>query len=177
VTGAPASASRPEASEFPPQPRYAARWGPLTLSLNEATLTAAARRLIGEIPELEDLTVHASPGELSISIVVRRFGVPLSARTALSQIRFKEGFLACVLDRVEALSFIPIPDAILRFLVKKAPPGLMTYDAADRILVVDVTPWTPSGLDLTLDRAEFGHGEVTLFFRAGCFDLGRILGR
>lgn len=176
MTGAPASASRSDVSEIPPQPRYAARWGPLTLSLDEATLTAAARRLIGEIPELEDLRVHASPGELSISIVVRRFGVPLSARTALSQIRFKEGFLACVLDRVEALSFIPIPDAILRFLVKKAPPGLMTWDAADRILVVDLNRWTPSGLDLTLDRAEFGRGEVTLFFRAGAFDLGRILG-
>jgi hypothetical protein len=144
--------------------------------LDEETLTAAARRLIGEISELEDLEVHASPGELSISIVVRRFGVPLSARTALSQIRFKDGFLAFVLDRVEALSFIPIPDAIVRYLVKKAPSGLMTYDAADRILVVDVRPWTPSGLDLTLDRAEFGRGEVTLFFREGQFDLGGILG-
>jgi hypothetical protein len=176
VTGVLASDSHTESSEIPSGPQYAARWGPLTLSLDEATLTAAARRLIGEIPELEDLTVHASPGELSISIVVRRFGVPLSARTALSQIRFKDGFLAFVLDRVEALSFIPIPDAILRFLVKRAPSGLMTYDAADRILVVDVRPWTPSGLDLTLDRAEFGRGEVTLFFRAGQFDLRRILG-
>ena len=177
MTGAPASISPPDASEIPPHPPYTARWGPVTLSLDEATLNAAARRLIGDIPELEALTVHASPGELSVSIVVRRFGVPLSARTALSQIRFKDGFLAFVLDRVEALSFIPIPDTIVRFLVKKAPPGLMTYDAADRILVVNAGAWTPSGLDLTLDRAEFGRGEVTLFFRAGRFDLGRILGR
>ena len=174
MTGAPAS--HPDAPHIPPRPKYAARWGPWTLSLDEATLTVAARRLIDEIPELEDLEVHASPGELSVSIVARRFGIALSARTALSQIRFKDGFLAFVLDRVEALSFIPIPDAILRFLMKKAPSGLMTYDAADRILVVNVTRWIPPGVDLTLDRAEFGRGEVTLFFQAGQLDLGGILG-
>lgn len=173
MTGAPAP-SRPD--EASPPPRHAARWGPLSLKLDEATLTALARRLIDAVPELDDLTVHASPGELSVTIVVRRFGVPLSARASLSQIRFKDGFLAFVLDSVEALSFIPIPDAVIRFLVEKAPPGLLTYDKADRILVVNANGWMPSGLDLTLDRAEFGKGEVTFMFAPGRFDLGRILG-
>jgi len=174
VTGAPAPDSG--SSETPPHPPYMARWGPLSLSLDEATLTALARRLIDAIPELDDLTVHAAPDELSVTIVVRRFGVPLSARASLSQIRFKDGFLAFVLESVAALSFIPIPDAGLRYLVEKAPPGLLTYDKADRILVVNANDWMPPGLDLTLDRAEIGRGQVTLKFSAGQFDLGRFLG-
>jgi hypothetical protein len=174
VTGAPAPDSRP--ADSPPHRPYTARWGPLSISLDEATLTALARRLIDAIPELDDLTVHAATEELSVTIVVRRFGVPLSARASLSQIRFKDGFLALVLDSVAALSFIPIPDAVLRYLVEKAPPGLLTYDKADRILVVNANDWMPPGLDLTLDRAEIGRGEVTLKFSAGQFDLGRFLG-
>jgi hypothetical protein len=148
----------------------------MTLSVDEKTLTALAGRVVDTIPELDDLTVHAEAGELSVTIVVRRFGVPLSARAAISQIRFKDGFLAFVLESVDALSFIPIPDAILGFLVEKAPPGLMTYYKTDRILVVNLNDWLPSGLEVTLDRAEFAKREVKLFFAPGRFDLTRILG-
>jgi hypothetical protein len=147
----------------------------VSLSLDEKTLTAVARQLAAEIPELDDLTVHASPGELSVTIVVKRFGVPLSARASLSQIRFKDGFLAFVVESVDALSFIPIPDAVIGLLVEKAPPGLLTYYKADRILVVNLNDRLPTGLEVTLDRAEFGRGEVTLFFTPGRFDLSRIL--
>ena len=133
--------------------------------------------MVDAIPELDDLSVEASLGELSITIVVRRFGVPLSARASVSQVRFKDGFLAFVLDSVEALSFIPLPDAILGFLIEKAPMGLLTYYKTDRILVVNVNAWLPSGFDLTLDRAEFLSREVKLHFAQGQFDLSRILGK
>ena len=174
MTGAPAPVSRP-AAENEPLPPFTARWGEIAFAIDDKSLTAIARRAIGEIAELDDLTFRAAPGELSVTIVVKRFGVPLSARAQLSQIRFKDGFLAFVLDSVDALSFIPIPDAIVGFLIDKAPPGLLTYYKADRILVVNLTEWMPSGLDLTLDRAEFARGEVRLFFPPGRFDMSRIL--
>jgi hypothetical protein len=175
VTGDPAAAiSRTPENE--PVPDLTARWSALSFSLDEKALTTLARRMAAEIPELDDLSVHAAPGELSVTVVVRRFGVPLSARASLSQIRFKDGFLAFVVESVDALSFIPIPDALIGILVEKAPPGLLTYYKADRILVVNVNEWLPTGLDVTLDRAEFGRGEVTLFVAPGRFDLSRILG-
>ena len=31
-----------------------------------------------------------------------------------------------MLEKVQALSFIPIPDQLLTYLVQKAPPGLLT---------------------------------------------------
>ena len=80
-------------------------------------------QLVERIPDLKDLKIEVSPGELSATIVVHRFGVPLSARATLSQLRLKDGFLAFVLDKVQALSFIPIPDQLLTYLVQKAPPG------------------------------------------------------
>jgi hypothetical protein len=70
----------------------------------------------------------------------------------------------------------PRPSLPDRSAPARAPPGLLTYDKADRILVVNTNDWMPSGLDLTLDRAEIGRGEVTLRFSAGQFDLGRFLG-
>ncbi len=162
--------------EIEPAADFTARWSAFSLSLDEKTLTAAARQAAASISELDDMTVHVSPGELSVTVVVRRFGVPLSARASLSQIRFKDGFLAFVVESVDALSFIPIPDALIGLLVDKAPPGLLTYYKADRILVCNANDWLPSGLEATLDRAEFGRGEVTLFLAPGRFDLSRILG-
>ena len=89
MTGAP-EAARSGTTETEPVAELTARWSALSLSLDDRTLTAVARQLAAEIPELDDLTVHASPGELSVTIVVKRFGVPLSARASLSQIRFKD---------------------------------------------------------------------------------------
>jgi len=174
VTSGPAAAPSRKA-EPPPPPELTARWSAFSLSLDEKTLTAAARQSAESIPELDDLTVHVSPGELTVTAVVRRFGVPLSARASLSQIRFKDGFLAFVVGSVDALSFIPIPDVLIGMLVEKAPPGLLTYYKADRILVVNVNEWLPSGLEFALDRAEFGRGEVTFFLNPGRFDLSRVL--
>lgn len=175
MSPAPAAVAQPKNAASPPHPPYTARWGAWTLSLDEKSLTAFARRFVDAIPELDDLAVHVAPGELSVTIVVRRFGIPLSARASLSQIRFKDGFLAFVLESVDALSFIPIPDAIIGYLVEKAPPGLLTYYKTDRILVANLSGWLPTDLDLTLDRAEFEKHEVKLFFSPGEFDLSRIL--
>jgi hypothetical protein len=174
VTGGPAAASS-RTPDPPSVPELTARWSAFSLSLDEKTLTVIARQAAESIPELDDVTVHVSPGELSVTLVVRRFGVPLSARASLSQIRFKDGFLAFVVESVDALSFIPIPDALIGLLVEKARPGLLTYYKADRILVVNANDWLPSGLEFALDRAEFGRGEVTFSLMPGRFDLSRIL--
>ncbi len=156
-------------------PACSARWGALTISLDEKTLTSIARKLAEQIPELVDLRVHVAKDELAVTLVVRRFGVPLSARATLSQLRFKDGFLAFVLERVDALSFIPIPDAFVGYVVEKAPRGLLTFYREDRILVVNLNDWMPPGFDLTLDDAIFLDGEVRLQFGPGSFDLTEIL--
>ena len=174
MTPGPAAVSSRK-SDFEPAADFTARWSGFSFSVDARTLTALARQVVEHVPELDDLTVQVSPGELTVTVVIRRFGVPLSARAALSQVRFKDGFLAFVVESVDALSFIPIPDAVIGRLVDKAPPGLLTYYRADRILVVNVNEWLPTGLDVTLDRAEFGRGEVTFFLSPGRFDLSRIL--
>lgn len=156
-------------------PSYSARWGALTLCFDEQTLTAIARKLVPRIPELLDLRVHVKKDELSVTIVVRRFGVPLSARASLSQLRLKDGFLAFVLEHVDALSFIPIPDALLGHVIERAPRGLLTFYKEDRILVVNLNDWMPPGLDLTLESSDFRDGEAHLRFGSGYFDLTEIL--
>jgi hypothetical protein len=172
-----AAASKSGTPDMAPPAPFTARWSAFTLSIDDQSLTAFARRFLGAIPDLDDLTFRAIPGELSLTIVVRRFGVPLSARASLSQIRFKDGFLAFVVDSVDALSFIPIPDALIGFLVEKAPPGLLTYYKADRILVARLEPWLPPGLDVALDRAEFGDHEVRFVVTPGTFDVRGLLGK
>jgi hypothetical protein len=169
------------ARALPPPPEapdgHRVAWSGLGLTLNERTLNALVRRAVEEIPELNDLKVEVSRGELAVTLVVHRFGVPLSARAAVSQLRLKDGFLAFVLDRVQALSFIPIPDQLLTYLVQKAPPGLLTYYPEDRIMVVNLSEWMPAGVDLSLERTEFGDGALTLHFAPGSYDLTPVLER
>src|SRR5262249_19831868 len=140
------------ARELPPteEPGFRVRWSGLSVSFDERTLNALVHRLVDRIPDLQDLRIRVAPGELAATLVVRRFGVPLSARASLSQLRLKDGFLAFVLDRVQALSFIPIPDQLLTYLVQKAPAGLLTWFREDRIMVVNLNDWMPGGIVLSL---------------------------
>jgi hypothetical protein len=151
------------------------RWSGLSVTLDERTLNAIVHRLVDRIPDLEDLKLRVTPGELAANLVVHRFGVPLSARATLSQLRLKDGFLAFVLDKVQALSFIPIPDQLLTYLVQKAPPGLLTWYRDDRIMVVNLNDWMPGGMDLSLERTAFAEGALTLHFAEGSYDLSALL--
>ncbi len=167
---------RAAAETLPPEGEgLKVRWRGLALTFDETTLNRLVARLSESIPDLQDLKVHVRPGELSATLVVHRFGVPLSAKATLSQLRFKDGFLAFVLDKVQALSFIPIPDQLLSYLVQKAPPGLLTYYADDRIMVVNLSRWIPPGIDLSLERTVFEEGALTLQFGDGSYDLGPFL--
>ncbi|HYT31201.1 MAG TPA: hypothetical protein VEO37_01300, partial [Thermoanaerobaculia bacterium] len=146
---------------------YRVRWSGLSLTFDEKTLNALVTRVAERIEDLKDLRIEVSSGELAANLVVHRFGVPLSAKATLSQLRLKDGFLAFVLDKVQALSFIPIPDQLLSYLVAKAPPGLLTYYPQDRIMVVNLNDWMPPGVDLSLERTVFQRGALTLHFAAG----------
>jgi hypothetical protein len=157
------------------QAGYRVRWSGLSLTFDEKSLNALVNRLVERIDDLKDLRVEVAPGELAATLVVHRFGVPLSAKAILSQLRLKDGFLAFVLDKVQALSFIPIPDQLLSYLVAKAPPGLLTYYAQDRIMVVNLNDWMPPGVDLSLERTVFERGALTLHFAAGSYDLTQVL--
>ena len=168
------------ANPLPPPPAesdgYRVRWSGLTLTFEEKTLNALVGQLVEKIPDLKNLEIQVSPGELAATLVVHRFGVPLSAKATLSQLRLKDGFLAFVLEKVQALSFIPIPDQLLTYLVQKAPRGLLTYYPADRIMVVNMNDWLPPGMDLSLEKTVFEKGALTLQFASGSYDLSDLLG-
>jgi hypothetical protein len=169
-----AAAPRPAT---PPEEQDArVRWSGLSLTFDEQTLNAIVHRLVDRIADLQDLRVRVTPGELAATVLVHRFGVPLSAKASLSQLRLKDGFLAFVLDKVQALSFIPIPDQLLVYLVRKAPPGLLTYYREDRIMVVNLNDWMPPGIDLSLERTTFEEGALTMQFAPGSYDLSEVLG-
>ena len=141
------------AEALPPPPDesgHRVRWSGLSLIFDERTLNALVTQFVDRIPDLKDLRIAVTPGELAATVVVHRFGVALSAKATLSQLRLKDGFLAFVLDKVQALSFIPIPDQVLHYLVQKAPPGLLTYYPDDRIMVVNLNDWMPPGADFSL---------------------------
>jgi hypothetical protein len=158
------------------EPGFRVRWSGLAVSFDERTLNALVHRLVDRIPDLQDLRIRVARGELSATLVVRRFGVPLSARACLTQLRLKDGFLAFVLDRVQALSFIPIPDQLLTYLVQKAPAGLLTWYREDRIMVVNLNDWMPPGADFSLERTDFEEGTLTLHLAPGSYDLTEVLG-
>jgi hypothetical protein len=154
---------------------FQVRWSGLSVTFDERTLNALVHRLVDRIPDLQDLRLSLDNGELMASVTVRRYGVPLSARATLTQLRLKDGFLAFVLDKVQALSFIPIPDQLLAYLVQKAPAGLLTWYPEDRIMVVNLNDWMPPGVDLSLERTQFDPGALTLHFAPGSYDLADLL--
>ena len=93
----------------------------------------------------------------------------------MTQLRLKDGFLAFVLEKVQALSFIPIPDQLLIYLVQKAPEGLLTWYRDDRIMVVSLNDWMPPGIDLSLEKTIFEKEALTLQFASGSYDISGFL--
>jgi hypothetical protein len=172
----PDAAAKPLPPPPPDSEGYRVRWSGLSLTFDDRTLNALVAQLVDRIPDLKDLKIEVSPGELAATLVVHRFGVPLSAKATLSQLRLKDGFLAFLLERVQALSFIPIPDQLLTYLVQKAPAGLLTYYPEDRIMVVNLNDWMPPGIDLSLEKTIFRKGALTLQFAEGSYDLSDLLG-
>jgi hypothetical protein len=154
---------------------FQVRWSGLSVTFDERTINALVHRLVDRIADLQDLHLEVSNGELTANLTVHRFGVPLSARATLTQLRLKDGFLAFVLDKVQALSFIPVPDQLLGYVVQKAPTGLLTWYPEDRIMVVNLNDWMPPGIDLSLERTQFDPGALTLHFTPGSYDLSDLL--
>ena len=76
---------------------------------------------------------------------------------------------------MQALSFIPIPDQLISYLVQKAPHGLLTYYGDDRIMVVNLAQWMPPGIDLSLERTVFEERALTLQFGDGSYDIEPFL--
>ena len=153
----------------------AARWDPVTVRLDAPTLTSIARKVAEGIPGISGVTVHLSPGEMAVSLTVKRYGVGLSARAILSKMRFRDGLLAFILERPQALSFLPVPESVVAALVERARPGLVTYYREDRILVVNLADWMPPGLDVALESVEILAGEAVFHFAPGSMDLTEIL--
>lgn len=154
---------------------FQVRWSGLSVTFDERTLNALVHKLVDRLEDLQDLRVSVANGQLTADLTVHRFGVRLSARATLTQLRLKDGFLAFVLDKVQALSFIPIPDQLLSYLVQKAPAGLLTWYPEDRIMVVNLADWMPPGIDLSLERTQFDPGALTLHFAPGSYDLSELL--
>lgn len=169
ATAAPLSPPASESEE------HRVRWSGFSLTFEEKTLNALVKRVAAAVPDLKDLKIHVLPGELSATVTVFRFGIPLSAKATLSQLRLKDGFLAFMLEKLQALSFIPIPDQLLTYLVQKAPKGLLTYYPQDRILVVNLNDWMPRGVDLSLEATVFERGALILQFAGGSYDLAGLL--
>ncbi|HEX9286987.1 MAG TPA: hypothetical protein VF999_06945, partial [Thermoanaerobaculia bacterium] len=67
-------------ASIPPEPRedLRVRWRGLALTFDEPTLNRLVARLADRIPDLQDLEVHVTRGELAVTLVIHRFGVPLS---------------------------------------------------------------------------------------------------
>lgn len=167
------------AEPLPPPPsepdEHRVRWSGFSLTIEEKTINALIGRLVGTIQDWKDLRVQIAPGEMTATLAVSRYGIPLSARATLSQLRLKDGFLAFMLEKVQALSFIPIPDQLLTYLTQKAPPGLLTYYPQDRIMVVNLSDWMPRGVDLSLEATVFKKEALTLQFAGGSYDLSDLL--
>jgi hypothetical protein len=78
------------------------------------------------------------------------------------------------IDRVRALSVLPVPGGLLERLVEKAPAGLVAFDPATRLLEIDLGSWLPLP-ELSSEEAELRPGELILRLRGGAAELAQIL--
>lgn len=155
-------------------PSLSVRWEGLVVVLDTMTINAILKRVIERVPEVHSVTVEAEDGRLCLTMRIKR-GVTVPAKAYLSSFRLKDGFLGFHVSRLTAFGFLPVPDWILRRIVRGLPAGFAFYYPLGRVFVVNLSSVLPSGLSLQIRQVVCEESEVRVYFGPSQYRLDRLI--
>jgi hypothetical protein len=168
---------RSEPTDFPPTvdlPSLSVRWDGLALAIDATTLNAIAKKAIRNVPRIEEILVEPENGRLGLTIRVRK-GVPILFRSHLESLRFKDGFLGFAVADLTVFGFLPVPDWVLRKIVRRQPEGRAFFYPKERIVVINLGPFLPPELSVHVREVVCENGEMRFVFGPCQYRLDRVI--
>lgn len=147
--------------------RPLASWEPFTLRVDkEVMLTFLRRMLVAKAPQIRDLELSGSGDRLLLRLSLRLGPVCFKAEVELEELRLKGGFFGCRLRSLRGPLHLAVPSILLRTLFRRLPLET-TWDPSERVLLVDLRPILPGGLDVNVQDVELANGILAISLGEG----------
>jgi hypothetical protein len=107
----------------------------------ELARRGSAIRRVGVTGEGEVVEIH---------LEVALKGLPARVSASLAELRLHRRFFGCRIEALRGPLGIPLPIGLAGALARRLAPELLRFDAEDRILLVDLRPHLPDGLEVRI---------------------------
>lgn len=132
-------------------PRALARWDGFTLRFDLDVLESLARRMLArKAPWLELVRVGGEEGVLEVEVASHWHVLRFAGTLRFSELRLHRRFLGCRVETVRGPLSLPVPVGVIASLLERYAGGRARLDPADRILLVDLRPYLPAGLEVRI---------------------------
>lgn len=162
------------ATPFADLPSLTVRWDGLEVAVDATTLNAFARKAVRNVREIEEVLVEPENGRLGLSVRVRK-RIRVLFRGQVESLRLKDGYLGFAIVDLRIFGVVPIPNWILRKIVKRQPPGRVFFYPEERVVVINLNPVLPPELSVHVRDVVCEHGEIRFVFGPCRYRLDRII--
>lgn len=147
--------------------RPLASWEPFTLRVDkEIMLTFLRRMLTTRAPQIRDLELFGSGDRLLLRLSLRLGPVCFKAEVELEELRLKGGFFGCRIRALRGPLHLAVPAVLMPALFRRVPLET-TWDPSERVLVADLRPVLPKGLDLQVQDVQLTNGALVISVGSG----------
>ncbi len=109
---------------------------------------AANRELARRDSVVRRVQVSGEGDELEIEVGAAWKGFPAQISARVRELRFHRRFFGCRVAGLRGPMGLPLPAALLGALVRRFGQGMLSFDADDRILLVDLRRYLPEGVEV-----------------------------
>lgn len=132
-------------------PRALLRWDGFTLRVDLDVLESMARRLLAEkAPWLELGRIGGAGSVLEIELASRWQVFRFAGTVRFSELRLHRRFLGLRVEALRGPLSLPVPLGLVASLLRKYAGGLVRLDPDDQIVLVDLRPHLPAGLEVRI---------------------------
>ena len=142
-------------------------WEPAAASVHLQRLEDLLRRRLARVEAVRWLHLGGEGERLRIALRLARGRVGLDLTVAVREVRVLARRLGFRLEGVWAGPGIPVPWPVVRRAAMRAAGYGVRLLPEERIVLVDLDPWWPEGLDLTVRAVEVADGRLVVRVDAG----------
>lgn len=129
-------------------------------------LTFVKRMLVARAPQIRDLELSGSGDHLLLRLSFHLGPVSLKAEVELEELRLQGGIFGCRLRALRGPLHLAVPSVLLRALFRRLPLET-TWDSSERVLLVDLRPLLPEGLNLSVQDVQLADGVLVVSLGEG----------
>lgn len=154
---------------YTPTPSPLLRWDGVHLVFDLTMVDRYLRRHLRGWQQLRDVALSGQGDAIRVSATVTSRGVTASAVIDIAEIRLKHRHLGFRLRRPRALGGVPVPRRLIERILATLELDGVSLVRGEGIVVVDLRPWLPEQLDLSVRTVQASDRALHIWLGPGSF--------